>query len=59
MSLGIRAKLMAGFGAVLFLMAIVGAVGYRDAVQFSSQFKSLYDDRFLPAVDLSHTQLAL
>ena len=42
MSLGIRAKLMSGFGAVLLCLAIVGGVGYRNTTKFAAEFQSLY-----------------
>src|SRR5687767_10379145 len=59
MRLGIRAKLFGGFGAVLILLGIVAAVGYRNTVQSTAEFADLYENRFQPAVQLANTQLAL
>jgi len=59
MRLGIRAKLFAGFGAVLILLGIVGAVGYRNTVRSSEQFTDLYESRLQPVLQLANVQLAL
>ena len=53
MRLGIRAKLFGGFGAVLILLGIVAAVGYRNTVQSTAEFADLYENRFQPAVQLA------
>ncbi|MCC6177400.1 MAG: MCP four helix bundle domain-containing protein [Chloroflexi bacterium] len=59
MSFGIRPKLMAGFGAVLLMLAIVGIIGYRNTSRFTSDFHTFYDDRFMPAIRLSKVQMGL
>ncbi len=59
MRLGIRAKLFAGFGAVLLLLAVVGVIGYRNTTQFSGEFQSLYADRVVPLVQISKIKHAL
>jgi hypothetical protein len=38
----VRAKLFACFGIVLFLMAVVGATGWRYITHLSAEFHSLY-----------------
>jgi hypothetical protein len=50
MRLGIRAKLFAGFGGVLVLLAVVGFIGWKNTTQFAAEFKSLYDDRLVASV---------
>ena len=59
MSLGLRAKLLSGFGLVLLLTAIVGAVGWRNTTTFSQAFDSLYADRLVPAVQLARIEKGL
>jgi methyl-accepting chemotaxis protein len=46
-------KLMAAFGSVTLLMGVLGYVGLSNTITFSSNFKSLYADRLMPAVQLS------
>ena len=50
---GIRAKLLAGFGAVLVMLAIVGGIGWRNTVASSAAFANLYDDELTQLQDLS------
>jgi methyl-accepting chemotaxis protein len=50
---GIRTKLLAGFGAVLLLLAIVGGIGWRNTVTSSTAFANLYDDELTQIEDLS------
>jgi methyl-accepting chemotaxis protein len=57
--LGLQAKLLASFGVMLLLLGVVGAVGWRNTTQFSSDFKSLYDDRLVPAVQLANVEQGL
>ena len=59
MRLGIRAKLFSGFGVVLILLGLVGAIGYLNTTSFAQSFKSLYDDRVVPLVQIGKTQAAL
>src|SRR4030088_1194042 len=50
---GIRVKLLAGFGAVLVLLAVVGVIGWRNTVASSTAFANLYDDELTQLQDLS------
>jgi methyl-accepting chemotaxis protein len=50
---GIRAKLLAGFGAVLLLLAVVGGIGWRNTVASSTAFANLYDDELTQLQELS------
>src|SRR4051794_6094118 len=59
MRLGIRAKLFAGFGAILMLLAVTGAIGYRNTTTFNGDFLSLYNDRVVPLVQLSKMKQGL
>src|SRR5262245_32549953 len=51
-SLGIRARLFGGFGAVLVLLTIVGWIGYTNTTQFAASFRQLYDERLVPVTEL-------
>ncbi|HLZ28786.1 MAG TPA: methyl-accepting chemotaxis protein [Chloroflexota bacterium] len=53
MTSGISAKLWAGFGAVLVLLAIVGGIGWHNTVTSSAAFANLYDDELTQLEDLS------
>jgi chemoreceptor-like protein with four helix bundle sensory module len=55
---GIRAKLFAGFGVVLLLLAIVGVIGYRNTVQADDAFDALYSDQLVMTTQLSMTKRA-
>ncbi len=57
--LGIRAKLLISFGAVQVLLLVVGGVGLRNTAQFRSDFRSLYDDRLVPAMEVASAEQAL
>ncbi|MGE3272201.1 MAG: methyl-accepting chemotaxis protein [Chloroflexota bacterium] len=59
MGLGLRAKLMGSFGAVLVLLALVGIVGYSNTTQFAEDFSDLYQDSLVPSTQLSNVQEAL
>lgn len=59
MRLGVRDKLFAGFGAVLLLTAIVGYIGWRNTNEYVAEFRTMHDDRLLPAVQLSGVQQGL
>jgi methyl-accepting chemotaxis protein len=56
---GIRAQLVAGFGAVLLLLAIVGGIGWRNTLASSTAFANLYDDELTQLQDLSVVQRSL
>jgi methyl-accepting chemotaxis protein len=59
MGLGLRNKLLAGFGVVLLLTAIVGYVGWRNTVEFAAESKTIYDDRLYPLLRLGEVQQGL
>ena len=59
MGLGIRAKLLGGFGIVLAMLALVGFVGYQNTTQFSAEYTELYEDSLVPAINLSYINEAL
>ena len=59
MSLGIRAKLLGGFGVILAMLALVGIVGYRNTTQFSAEFTDLYDYGLMPITSLADASEAL
>src|SRR4030081_317186 len=50
---GIRAQLVAGFGAVLLLLAIVGGIGWDNTLGSSTAVANLYDDELTQLQDLS------
>jgi methyl-accepting chemotaxis protein len=56
---GIRAKLLAGFGAVLVLLVVVGGIGWRNTVTSSAAFADLYDDELSQIEELSTVQRLL
>src|ERR687885_1588235 len=57
--LGIRAKLLAGFGAVLTLTAIIGGVGVLNLRTVNELGGSMYDDRVVPIRDLAQVRADL
>jgi len=59
MKYGLRTKILAGFGVVLFLLLIVGSIGFKNTVDHEKEYKSLYDHNVLAAVHLSAAQNAL
>jgi methyl-accepting chemotaxis protein len=59
MSLGIRAKLLSGFGAVLVLTAIVGGVGILNLNNVNALASSMYADRVVPIRDLAQVRADL
>src|SRR3989442_122978 len=59
MRLGLRDKLLAGFGVVLALTAIVGYVGWRNTIDFADDSRTIYDDRLLPLEQLGNVQQGL
>jgi len=56
---GIRVKLLAGFGVVLALLGVVGYVGLRNTVEFAAAAKELYADQVRGLVEMSRVQGAL
>lgn len=59
MALSIRAKLFAGFGIVLVLLAIVGYVGWRNTTDFSTDVRGLYNDRVQPLQEIADAREGL
>jgi methyl-accepting chemotaxis protein len=59
MSFGIRAKLLAGFGAVLVLLAGVGFIGWKNTTDFAADFRDLYQDELVTSANLSRVQRGL
>ncbi len=59
MQLGIRGKLLTGFGVVLILLAVVSAIGYRNSVVFDAAFDALYGDQMVMTTQLGRAQQAL
>ncbi|MGE3910116.1 MAG: methyl-accepting chemotaxis protein [Chloroflexota bacterium] len=58
-SLGIRGKLLSGFGVVLVLLALVGVIGYRNTVQSDLAFDDLYSDQLTMTTEIGKVQQAL
>jgi methyl-accepting chemotaxis protein len=58
-ALGIRAKLLSGFGAVLVLTAIVGGVGIVNLNNVNALAGSMYADRVVPIRDLAQARADL
>jgi methyl-accepting chemotaxis protein len=50
--LSIRAKLFGGVGAVLFLLGVVGFIGYSNTTRFASDSRSMYADNLVPMASL-------
>ena len=59
LNLGIRSKLLGGFGVVLVLLAVVAFVGWRNTNHFAAEFNDLYEDHLVTLGRLSHVQQAL
>ncbi|MBX6341649.1 MAG: MCP four helix bundle domain-containing protein, partial [Thermomicrobiaceae bacterium] len=59
MRVGIRARLLGGFGVVLALMALIAAVGYRNTSRFAAEFQTMYGDRLVPLVELNKASTSL
>jgi methyl-accepting chemotaxis protein len=59
MSLGIRAKLFGGFGALLVLTTVVGAVGVFNLNTVNELGGSMYGDRVVPIRDLAQVRADL
>src|SRR5919199_645265 len=57
--LGIRAKLLAGFGSVLFLAVVVGGVSVLSLRTVNDLGGSMYDDRVVPIRDLAQVRADL
>jgi methyl-accepting chemotaxis protein len=58
-SLGIRAKLFAGFGALLILTTVVGGAGLFNLRTVDQLGGSMYDDRVVPIRDLAQVRADL
>ncbi|HEY3057536.1 MAG TPA: methyl-accepting chemotaxis protein [Chloroflexota bacterium] len=59
MKLGIRVKLLAGFGTVLCLAAVVGATGVYSLKNVNDKAGSMYADRVVPIRDLAQARADL
>src|SRR5690349_16058809 len=59
MTLGIQARLAAGFGAVLLLSAAVIGVGWKSTIDSSAGSRSLYQDVTMPTIQLAAARHAL
>ncbi len=59
MNLGIRAKLLASFGALTALLAVVGFVGWRNTVELGKDADKLYTDGVKGTVALANSESAL
>ncbi len=57
--LGIRAKLLAGFGAGLLMLLVVGGIGWRNTTHFAGAFTELYDHQVTALLQLGQVQRAL
>src|SRR4051812_35593804 len=56
---GLRTKLLGGFGIVLALTALIGVLGIRTAAGMSERATGMYDDALKPLVDLGVVRSAL
>jgi diguanylate cyclase (GGDEF)-like protein len=52
-------KLFAGFGVVLCLVLIVGAIGWRNTTEFAAYLSSLHQNQLVPLAELRRTESAL
>jgi Four helix bundle sensory module for signal transduction len=59
MMVGIRNKLLAGFGVIVLLLGIVGCVSWLNARDLATDFDSLYKDHLQAAVNLANAESAL
>ncbi|MEG3861266.1 HAMP domain-containing methyl-accepting chemotaxis protein [Microcoleus sp. herbarium12] len=59
MNLGIRAKLLASFGALTALLVLVGFVGWRNTVELAEDADKLYTDGVKGTVALANSESAL
>ena len=59
MNLGIRAKLLATFGALTALLAVVGFVGWRNTVELGKDAENLYTYQVKGTVALANSESAL
>ncbi|MEG4322344.1 MULTISPECIES: methyl-accepting chemotaxis protein [unclassified Microcoleus] len=59
MNLGIRAKLLASFGALTALLAVVGFVGWRNTVELAQDAEKLYKYQVKGTVALANSESAL
>ncbi|WP_293341630.1 methyl-accepting chemotaxis protein [Microcoleus sp. CAWBG58] len=59
MNLGIRAKLLASFGALTALLAVVGFVGWRNTVELAQDAEKLYAYQVKGTVALANSESAL
>lgn len=57
--LGLRAKLLSGFAAVLLLAALVGAIGLYSLGSVAALASTVYDDRVVPLRDLAQVRADL
>src|SRR5712691_2843402 len=58
MRLGIRTKLLAGFGTVLSLLVAVGFMGWKNTVESAANLKPMYEAHLVPVVELSNSEHA-
>lgn len=56
---GIRAKLWAGFGILILLMATIGFVGWQNTVELANETESLYANQLQATVYLANSESAL
>ncbi|HEX9052034.1 MAG TPA: methyl-accepting chemotaxis protein [Anaeromyxobacter sp.] len=56
---GFRGRQLAGFGTMMLLVALVGAVGWRNAVVFSADFDDLHDNNLRAATYLASAERGL
>jgi methyl-accepting chemotaxis protein len=59
MNLGIRAKLLASFGALTALLALVGFVGWRNTVELAQDAEKMYAYQVKGTVALANSESAL
>ncbi len=59
MKITIRRKLFMGFGVILFFLAVVGYIGWKNARTFSSEFASLYANHLKAAIYLANAERGL
>ena len=59
MRMGIRGKQLTGFGSMMLLVAVVGFVGWRSAVNSSSDFTEMYANNLRAAAYLAEAERGL
>jgi len=58
-TIGFRSRQIAAFAAMMALVLVIGATGWRNAVAFSADFEDLHDNHLVAATHLANAERAL